>query len=148
MAMKKVLVSLQNQHRNLMDRSIHGDWDNLEKVLWKLCDSDSSGSDVVIRLRALLESATADDLREQRNDIIHGYWWTVAAHNRLINARHYRPRSGQQPVRIQTTLQAVQDISEKLFAFAGKLDALVTSDWPIAIFTNAEAARKIAEGRA
>jgi hypothetical protein len=53
----------------------------------------------------------------------------VAAHNRLINARYYRPgKKGQPPVRIQTTLQAVQDISSKLFIFAQQLDALVTPD--------------------
>jgi hypothetical protein len=98
-----------------------------------------------MRLEALLEGAKANQLRDERNDVIHGYWWTVAAHDRLINARYYRPRSGQQPMRIQTTLQAVQDIATKLFELAGKLDALVTPDWPIAIFTNREAARQSAE---
>jgi hypothetical protein len=148
MAMKKVLVSLQNQHRNLMDRTVPGDWDNLEKDLWKLCEIPTS--DVLIRLKELLQSTKDDDLREQRNDVIHGYWWTVAAHNRLINARYYRPKKSgsQQPVRIQTTLQAVQDIATKLFELAGKLDALVTPDWPIAIFPTAEAARKLTEDNA
>lgn len=139
MAMKKVLVSLRDEHRNLMDPKIPGDWDGLEKELRKLCDTSS---DIRMRLSEILDGADRDQLRNERNDVIHGYWWTVAAHDRLINARYYRPRSGQQPVRIQTSLQAVQDLATKLFNFAAQLDALVTPDWPIAIFTNKEATQR------
>lgn len=125
MAMKKVLITLRGGTHDLLDPSLPGDWDGLEKELRELCD----GSDQTrTALLEILDDAEQKQLRDKRNDAIHGYWWLVRAHNRLINARYYRPKKGTTPTPISmyNTAEDVQAVGNELYFMADKLQKLVT----------------------
>ncbi|KLI07887.1 MULTISPECIES: hypothetical protein [Mycolicibacterium] len=133
MAMKKVLITLRGGDHDLLDPTLPGDWDGLDKELRKVCD----GSDQTrIDLLQILDDAESAQLRDKRNDAIHGYWWLVRAHNRLINARYYRPKKGTTPlpISIYNTIEDVRAVSTALYHMADKLEKLVTPHWPIAFF--------------
>jgi hypothetical protein len=131
--MKKVLITLRGGEHDLLDPSLPGDWDNLEKELRALCD----GSDQTrIDLMAILDEAEQKRLRDKRNDAVHGYWWLVRVHDRLINARYYRPKKGNTPLPVSMYNKAgdVRAVGEDLYQMADKLQKLVTPHWPIAFF--------------
>ncbi|WP_373179079.1 hypothetical protein [Mycobacterium marinum] len=133
MAMKKVLITLRGGEHDLLDPSLPGDWDGLEKELRKLCDSSD---ETRTKLLDILDDAEQKHLRDKRNDAIHGYWWLVRIHNRLINARYYRPKRGQTPPSnsIYNTIDDVRAVGADLYSMADKLNKLVTSYWPLAFF--------------
>ena len=136
MAMKKVLITLRGGVHDILDPSLPGDWDGLEKELRKLCDgSDQTRMDLL----QIFDDAEHKQLRDKRNDAIHGYWWLVRAHDRLINARYYRPRKGANPpnpISIYNTVANVKAVGNDLYLMADKLQKLVTPYWPIAFFSD------------
>lgn len=135
MAMKKVLITLRGGNRDLLDPTLPSDWDGLEKELRKLCDGSD---DVRTKLSAILNDSDEKQLRDKRNDAIHGYWWLIPAHGRLINARYYRPKKGntQMPVSIYNKIQDVRDVGDSLYLMSDGLQKLVTPHWPIAFFAD------------
>jgi hypothetical protein len=146
MAMKKVLITLRGDAHDLLDPSLPGDWDGLEKDLRKLCDGSEQTR---IDLLEVLDDAEQKQLRDKRNDAIHGYWWLVRVHNRLINARYYRPKKGATPtpVSIYNTPDDVRAVGNDLYRMADKLQKLVTPYWPIAFFDEAVPADDSGTGR-
>jgi hypothetical protein len=135
MAMKKVLVTLRGGTHDLMDPTLPADWDGLDKELRMLCDDSSQTR---TRLSELLDDAEQKGLRDKRNDAIHGYWWLVRAHDRLINARYYRPKKGTTPLPISifNKIQDVHALGNDLYSLADNLQRLVTPYWPIAFFSD------------
>jgi hypothetical protein len=141
MAMKKVLITLRGGEHNLLDPTLPGDWDGLEKELRNLCDGSSQTR---IELLQILDDAEEKQLRDKRNDAIHGYWWLVRIHNRLINARYYRPKKGKAPLpnSIYNTADDVRAVGTDLYYMADKLQKLVTPYWPIAFFSDVAPIKK------
>jgi len=133
MAMRKVFVSLRGGvNRDLAGEDIPAEWSRLHEALLKLCES--STNDIATKLKALLDEAEADSLRESRNDIIHGYWWLIPMQDDVATvARYYHPKSKQAPGNAYPTYEQLQEVSGRLFELASKLEALVTPEWPIAI---------------
>lgn len=133
MAMKKVLVSLRGGEADLMSRDLPTVWADLVKELRKFCDDST---ELVSKLKTLLDEAEENKLNDQRNDVVHGYWWMVSAHEHLVNARYYRPRDQIDPAMIFNRPADLQNFSQQLFTLANELERLVVPDWPLAMFAS------------
>lgn len=125
MAMKQLIVKLTASDFDL--GPVGGDmWQQLEEKLLKLCD----GSTTQLReLKSVIEQSKGNKLRERRNDVIHGYWWTYDIGS-VRNVRHGR---GGKDFVMRGALTEVADLGDALFKFANKLEKLCGDDWPYAI---------------
>ncbi|MFE5700005.1 hypothetical protein [Rhodococcus koreensis] len=125
MAMKQLYVSVANSEFDL--KSVGGDmWQQLEEKLLTLCD-DTSGQRR--DLKSLIDWSKSEQLRDRRNDVIHGYWWTYDIGS-VRNVRYRRSGSG---ALMRGSLHDLADIGEKLFVYANKLEKLCGDNWPHAI---------------
>lgn len=133
MAMRKVFVSLRGGvNRDLAGEDIPAEWSRLHEALLKLCESNTN--EIATKLKALLEDAETKNLRESRNDIIHGYWWLIPMQDDVLTlARYFHPKAKQSPANSHPKTEQMQKFAQRLFEFAAKLEALVTPEWPIAI---------------
>ena len=132
MAMRKVLVSLKGgQNADLADRDIPADWNQLHTKLKALCRTGQTELQRSVEL--LLDEAERSKIRDSRNHVIHGYWWLVAMGDDFVAGRYFHPAAKLPPAILHGSASQMQELAGKLFAFAARLEALVTPDWPIAI---------------
>lgn len=131
MAMKRVLVSLLGgQNHDLAD--VPADWSRLQSELERLSRKAETGLQAAVI--ELLSGHEATHLRESRNNVIHGYWWLIPmGRDELVVSRYFRPNAQQQPANSHPSAATLQKLAGRLFAFAGRLEALVTPEWPLAI---------------
>ena len=131
MAMKKVLVTLQDgQNYDLAD--VPADWRVLQAQLEKSCRRTET--ELADAVEALLTKVDVTRLRENRNHVIHGYWWLIPINpGDVFASRYFHPNSNQTPTNMHTTTATLQRLASSLFDFAGQLEALVTPYWPLAI---------------
>jgi hypothetical protein len=69
MAIKKVLTNLRGGEHDLLSPDVPGDWDGLEKEHRTICDG---WNQTHIALLQKLDEAEQKQLRDRRNDAIHG----------------------------------------------------------------------------
>ncbi|WP_344255701.1 hypothetical protein [Mycolicibacterium llatzerense] len=140
MAMKRVLVTLRDgKNSDLAAADVPADWSALEDKLTKAAKPQETPLQKAVF--ELLTRAGVNELREGRNDVVHGHWWLIPmGTDGLVSSRYYRPKKDQQqdPAQTHPTLQRLQQLASDLFDLAHELDALVTPHWPLAIVPGLE----------
>lgn len=135
MAMKRVLVTLRGgKNSDLAAADVPAEWSVLEDKLKKAAKPQET--DLQSEVFELLSRPEVADLRNGRNDVVHGCWWLIPMGTAgFVSSRYYRPRGNQpqDPAQIHTTLQTLQHLADDLFELAHGLDALVAPYWPLAI---------------
>ncbi|MFL0243158.1 hypothetical protein, partial [Mycobacterium sp. SMC-17] len=140
MAMKRVLVTLRGgKNSDLAGEDVPADWKLLEDQLTKAAKPRETLLQKAVF--ELITEAGVRELREGRNDVVHGYWWLIPmGSDGLVSSRYYRPKKNDQqdPAQTHPTLHMLQQLAGDLFELAHKLDALVTPHWPLAIVPGLE----------
>jgi hypothetical protein len=134
-AMKRVLVTLRGgRNSDLAGADVPAEWSLLEDKLKKA--SKPKQTALQKSVFELLSGAEVPNLRDGRNDVVHGYWWLIPmGSDGLVSSRYYRPKKYQQqaPAQIHPTFEMLQQLAQDLFDLAHELEALVTPHWPLAI---------------
>lgn len=135
MAMKRALVTIRGgKNSDLAAPDVPAEWSVLEDKLKKA--SKPQETDLQAAVFDLLSRPEVADLRNGRNDVVHGYWWLIPMGTAgLVSSRYYRPRGDQpqDPAQIHPTLQTLENLADDLFELACGLEALVAHYWPLAI---------------
>jgi hypothetical protein len=130
-----VLVTLRGgRNSDLAGVNVPAEWSILEDKLKKA--SKPRQTTLQKAVYELLSGADITNLRDGRNDVVHGYWGLIPmGTDGLVSSRYYRPKRNQPqaPAQIHPTLQMLQQLADDLFDLAHALEALVTPHWPIAI---------------
>ncbi len=125
MAMKQLIVKLSRKDFDLS--SISGDmWQHLEAKLIELCDGSTNQRE---ELKSLIEWSQEKELRERRNDAIHGFWWTYD----IGSVRNIRYKRNGSSALIRGSLRDICNIGDAIFEYATKLEAVCGNEWPHAL---------------
>ena len=135
MAMKRVLVTLRGgRNSDLAGEDVPAEWSILEDKLKKA--SKPQETPLQKAVFELLSAVGIGELREGRNDVVHGCWWLIPmGADGLVSSRYFRQKKNQPqaPAQMHPTLQMLQQLAGDLFDLAHALDALVAPVWPFAI---------------
>jgi hypothetical protein len=135
MAMKRVLVTLRGgRNSDLAGEDVPAEWSILEDKLKKA--SKPQETPLQKAVFELLSGAGVGELREGRNDVVHGCWWLIPmGTDGLVSSRYFRQKKNQPqaPAQMHPTLQMLQQLAGDLFDLAHALDAMVAPVWPFAI---------------
>ena len=132
LAMRKVYLSLSGGNRNLASVEVSKMWQVLENKLRQLCDDST---DVRKELKKILDWSNKKNLSTFRNHAVHGYWWLFDIDGMFHQSRYHvaTNREPKQPSGISINPDDCRKVASNLFMFANRLEALVSSDWPVAI---------------